>query len=90
MAQKYVDLMKNKLNQQNKCNVAIQTDNNPDFTIKLAQNKFIQLYKSKAYNDYILTVNTNKSKKIVITRSMWKIFRKNIDQIDGVFMVNRK
>ena len=60
----------------------------PDFYIQLDNNKHLRLYKSKIYNDYILTINTNNSKKIVITRSMWKILRKNVGQIDATFMAN--
>ena len=59
-----------------------------DFHIQLSKNKFIKLYKSTAYkNEYVLTINTNQSKKIVLTKSMWKIFRQNIKQIDQAFQL---
>ena len=86
MAQKMIDLKKKQLcrsvESQTECHVT------PDFRIQLSKNKYIKLYKSKCYSDYILTLNVNESKKIVITKSMWKILRKNIKQIDGAFMVN--
>ncbi len=87
MAQKMVDLRR----QENLRSVAVQTEENPscEFLIQLSKNKYIELYRSKSYSDYILTINTNKSKKILITRSMWRIFKKNILQIDGVFMAGR-
>ena len=86
MAQKMIDLKKKQLCRQ----VETQTENllSPDFRIQLTKNKYMKLYKSKCYNDFILTLNVNESKKIVITKSMWKIIRKNINQIDGAFMVN--
>lgn len=67
-----------------------QTEINPtlEFRAQLSKNKFIKLYKSKVYSDYILTLNTNTSKKIVITKSMWNVFKSHINQIDGAFMVN--
>ena len=86
MAQKMIDLKK-KLSSRH---VDTQTENpvSPDFQIQLTQNKYMKLYKSKCYNDFILTLNVNESKKIVISKSMWKIIRKNINQIDGAFMVD--
>lgn len=72
--------------------VGVQCDNNNfknlDFHIQLSKNKFLKLYKSKSYNEYILTLNINKSKKIVITKSMWKIIKQNLDQIDGAILRN--
>ena len=83
MAQKMLDLKKKK-------DKMIQTEEcvTPEFYIQLNQNKFIKLYKSRIYKDYVLTFNTNHSKKIVITRSMWKILRRNSDQIDGAFLAD--
>ena len=86
MAQKMVDLKK----KEEQCDRASQTEDHisPDFTIHLSKSKYIKLYKSKIYSDYILTINTNTSKKIVITKSMWKIFRAHFRQIDGAFLAN--
>ena len=83
MAQKMIEIKKKK-------DKMIQTEDSvtPDFFIQLNENKYIRLYKSRIYKDYILTLNTNHSKKIVITRSMWKILRNNSDQIDGAFLAN--
>lgn len=85
MAQKMIDLKK-CLN-----DIGIQCNNefsSPDFHIQLSKNKYIKFYKSKCYNDYILTFNINKSKKIVLTRSMWKILFQNSNQINGAFLAN--
>jgi len=82
MAQKMIEIMfKEKLRD---CGIQTESKRTPDFSVQLAKNKFIKLYQSRVYNDYILTINTNHSKKIVITRSMWKIFRLFINQIDSV------
>jgi len=82
MAQKMIDLKKKQLCR----NVETQTESHvtPDFQIQLSKNKHIKLYKSKCYADYILTLNVNESKKTVITKSKWKILRKNIKQIDSL------
>lgn len=85
MAQKMIELRKCKLDK------SIQCDNDfssPEFHLQLSENKYIKFYKSKCYNDYILSFNINKSKKIVLTRSMWKILIQNSDQINGAFLVN--
>lgn len=86
MAQRMIDIYK----KENSRDSITQTDTNlnKDFCIHLSKTKFIKAYKSKSYGEYILTINCNKSKKIVLTKSMWKILRKNINQIDGVFMDN--
>lgn len=46
-----------------------EQDFSPEFHIKLSKNKHVKFYKSKCYKDYILTINTNNSKKIVITKN---------------------
>lgn len=87
MAQKMIDIKK-KL--ENSRSIGIQTENSPDFYIQLSKNKFIEMYKSKHLDDYILSVNDdNRKKRIIITKSMWNILRKNFDQIDGTFMASR-
>ena len=88
MTQKMIDLFKK---QELLKDSSTQTDFENlslDFHIQLSKNKFIKLYKSTAYkNEYVLTINTNQSKKIVLTKSMWKIFRQNIKQIDQAFQL---
>lgn len=88
MAQKMIDMKKRKKTFLK--DTCVQTESNvtPEFLIQLDDNKHLRLYKSKIYNDYIVTLNTNNSKKIVITRSMWKILRKNVGQIDATLMAD--
>lgn len=89
MAQKMIELYDMK----EKRDVAIQCNNkfdNPEFHIQLSKNKYLRLYKSKSYSEYILTLNINKSKKIVITKAMWKIIKQNINQIDKTILMDRQ
>lgn len=89
MAQKMIEINKIK----DKRDVAIQCNNNfdnPEFQIQLSKNKYLKLYKSKCYSEYIMTLNINKSKKIVITKSMWKIIKQNINQIDKTILMDRQ
>lgn len=85
-----IELYKKKLSHRD---IGIQCNNefaNRDFEIYLSKNKYMRLYKSKIYKDYILSFNINKSKKIVITKSMWKIIKQNFCQINGVFLDSGK
>lgn len=87
MAQKMIELKK----LSNKSDIAIQCNGDfdtPDCQIQLSKNKYLKLYKSKCFNQYILTLNVNKSKKFVVTKSMWKIIKQNIKQIDGAILVD--
>lgn len=86
MAQKMLDLMNFKLNQNKYCHHDIKCDDNHNFTIRLSQNKYIRFYKSKIYKDFILTFNINNSKKIVLNRSMFEILRNNFQRIENGFM----
>jgi len=52
-----------------------QTGDNFDFTFLLSKTKTARLYKSRSYKDYVLSLSLNKSKKLIITKSMWKIFK---------------
>lgn len=84
MAQKMIFEYNKLLKQLRDSNT--QTDDSKDFCIHLSKTKYIKAYKSKCYGEYILSINCNKSKKIVLTKPMWKILKRNIDQIDGIFM----
>ena len=64
-------------------NVAVQKDNNNEMTINLSKSKKFRMYYSKSYKDYVITFNFTNCRKFLISRSMWKIFRKYINIIDG-------
>lgn len=87
MTQKQIDLFK-KLECLKDSTTQTEKSISPDFYIQLSKNKHVKLYKSKVYREYILSFHINNSKKIVVTKSMWKIIRRNLNQIDGAFMDN--
>ena len=74
-----IDLYKLRI----KKDIACQTGDFVEFSVFLSNSKSVRLYFSKCYKDYVLCIKINKSKKIIITRQMWKIFRKFINQIDN-------
>lgn len=79
MTQRQLDLRKIA----NQLNKATQTDDSKEFTIYLSRYKFVRVYKSKAYKEYVLSFNFGKCKKYIITKSMWNILAKNFNQING-------
>lgn len=81
-----IDLL--KFPEKNTRSIGTQTEDTADFHIQLSKNKYIEMYKSRSIGDYVLSLNNNSNKKILITKSMWNIFRKNLDQIDGTFMAS--
>jgi len=85
MAQRMIELK--KLEKFHDIGVQTSCCITPEFHIQLSKNKHVKLYRSKVYNEYVLTFNINKSKKILVTKSMWKILRTHFNQIDGAFMV---
>jgi predicted nucleic acid-binding Zn finger protein len=64
-------------------NVAIQTGDRNELTINLSKTKRFHMYYSKSYKDYVISFNFTNCRKFIISRSMWKIFRKYINIIDG-------
>lgn len=64
-------------------NVAIQTGDRNELTINLSKTKTFRMYYSKSYKDYVISFNFTNCRKFIISRSMWKIFRKYINIIDG-------
>ena len=62
--------------------VAVQTGINDDLSITFSHSKKIHLYYSKSYRDYVLSFNLGQSKKFIITKKKWMLFRKYLNQID--------
>ena len=65
MAQAMIDKLKK--------NVSTQTQF--DFTFNLTNYKTVRIYYSKSYKEYVVSLNLGNSKKFIITKSMWKIFK---------------
>jgi hypothetical protein len=86
MAQKMLEIRRFKLNTRE---VGTQTNvNDNEMIIHLTNHKLVKLYYSKAYKEPVLCFSYINCKKFVITRSMWKILRLNLTQIDGILMDN--
>ena len=63
---------------------SVSTQTQLDFTFYLSDYKSVRLYYSKSYKDYVLSLALGNSKKIIITKSMWKIFKIYYPLIDKV------
>jgi hypothetical protein len=77
MAQRMIDLAKIKKS------IATQTGESANFYISLSKTKHASLKYSTSYKDTVLSFNINSSKSFIITRQMWKIFKKHITLIDN-------
>jgi hypothetical protein len=67
--------------------ISTQTDNlSKEFCVYLAKNKTLRVYNSKTYKEYVLSFNFGNSKKYIITKSMWKLFRNYVPQIDEIIL----
>jgi hypothetical protein len=64
--------------------IATQTGINDEFFLNLSKSKVVRLYYSKSYKDYVLSFKLGKSKKFIITKCMWGIFRNYLTHIDTV------
>ena len=84
MAQKMLDLKNYKIN------VSTQTGEINEFCVYLSSCKILKLYYSKSYKDYVLSFNFGKSKKYIITKSMWKILYEFLPKINGTLMDDRQ
>jgi len=80
MAQRMLDIRKSMKN------VSTQTGNSSEFCIYLSNNKRARFYRSEAYKDDVLAFNINNAKSFIITRSMWKLLRLYLPQIDHLFL----
>ena len=66
-----------------------QTNEDHEITITLSDTKKIHLYKSKSYKDYVVSFDLCSSKKFIINRAKWLVFRNHIEEIDKI-MTNRE
>ena len=79
MAQAMIDLKRIK----EKRSISTQTGISSEFCISLTRSKIARLYYSESYKDYVLCFSFSNSKKFIISKSMWKILRSHINQIDN-------
>ena len=70
--------------------ISTQTEENPDeFCVYIGNNKTFRIYNSKTYKNNVLSFNFGKSKKYIITKKMWLIFREYIPRIDEILITEK-
>lgn len=62
--------------------IGVQTGNDGDLIIYLANNKVAKVYYSNVYKERVLGLNFGTSKSFIMTQLMWKIFKNHIHEID--------
>ena len=83
MSQKEVNLRINSISTQTE-----EIDH--DLTVELEPTKTITLRKSKFYKDYVVSFNLGASKKFIINKQGWLLFRNHIKEIDRVMIGDSK
>jgi hypothetical protein len=87
MAQKMLDEYNAKILKLN--SKSTQTSDDHELCITLSKTKKIHLYKSKAYKSYVISFDLGSSKKFIITKEKWLLFRNHIEYIDEI-MTNKE
>ena len=62
--------------------VGTQTGENDEFTLTFSNSKTLRLYYSKSYKEYVLSFKLGRTKKFIVTKSMWNILKKYLPKID--------
>ena len=75
MAQKMIDLRNLNLLNKNKFEKT-------NLVIYLSKSKNLTVRFSKNYRDLVISIDINRSKKMILTRNMWKILHENSDKIN--------
>jgi hypothetical protein len=83
MVQRMIDKANLDFKLKNK-SVSTQTGDENERCITISDTKKIQLYYSKSYKNYIVSFNLNDSKKFILTKEKWLLFRKHIEEIDDI------
>jgi len=86
MAQKQIDDHNLKLQKLN--TKSTQTSEEHEICITLSNTKKIHLYKSKAYKSYVVSFDLCSSKKFIINREKWLVFRNHLEEIDEIMLNN--
>ena len=58
--------------------------NYPEVQLEIGNNKYIRIYKSKFYKDFVVSISTGPYCKVILTRSMWNSLLSYISYINGV------
>jgi len=86
MTQKQIDEYNLKIQKLN--TKSTQTNDDHEICITLSDTKKIHLYKSKSYKSYVLSFDLGSSKKFIINKEKWMLFRKHIEEIDEIMTNN--
>ena len=82
-----VQLMLDKRKFNKLISVSTQTDDNQEeFCIYMSSNKTFRVYNSKTYKSLVLSFNFGNFKKCIVTKPMWKIFRRHIPKLDRILL----
>ena len=84
MVQRMLDNKNFESKLKNNKSIGIQTGDENERCLTISDTKKIRLYYSKSYKNYILSFDLNDSKKFILTKEKWLIFRKHIEEIDDI------
>ena len=81
MVQRMLDNKNFESKLKNNKSIGIQTGDENERCLTISDTKKIRLYYSKSYKNYILSFDLNDSKKFILTKEKWLLFRKHIEEI---------
>jgi hypothetical protein len=84
MVQRMLDNKNFESKLKNNKSIGIQTGDENERCLTISDTKKIRLYYSKSYKNYILSFDLNDSKKFILTKEKWLLFRKHIEEIDDI------
>ena len=84
MVQRMLDNKNFESKLKNNKSIGIQTGDENKRCLTISDTKKIRLYYSKFYKNYILSFDLNDSKKFILTKEKWLLFRKHIEEIDDI------
>ena len=89
MTQKQIQIKKlhDRINSGILKSISTQTGDNNELIIYLGKNKHVRVYFSLAYKETVISFNFC-SKSFILTKSMWLVFKKNLNEIDFLLKNN--
>ena len=64
--------------------IATQTGDLNERCITISDTKKIRLYYSKSYKEFIISFDLNDSKKFILSKEKWSLFRLHLEEIDEI------
>ena len=84
MVQEMINKKKFDNDLKNIKSVGTQTGDVNERCITISDTKKIRLYYSKSYKDYIISFDLNDSKKFILSKEKWLLFRSHLEEIDEI------